>query len=227
MRIGGLHKTTLLDFPGKIGALVFTRGCNFRCPYCHNAHLLREGPCLPPEEVLDFLRRRRGVLQGVVVSGGEPTLHPVGLEAFCAAAKSLGYAVKLDTNGSRPAVLRALLAGGLLDYVAMDVKTRPAHYPAALENAGDNVLESISLLRRSGTAHEFRVACAAPLVTAESFAGIMEAVGTHAPLYLQALRLENALEPEFFTGPGRALTLEEMEKLAAMAREAGARCELR
>lgn len=227
MRIGGLHKTTLLDFPGKIGALVFARGCNFRCPYCHNAHLLREGPCLPAEKVLNFLRRRRGVLQGVIVSGGEPALQDAALKNFCAAVKSLGYAVKLDTNGSRPAVLRALLADGLLDYVAMDVKTDPTRYTAALDNAGENVLQSMAVLAESGVPHEFRVTCAAPLVTPETFAEILPRVGERTPVYLQAARVEQVLDPEFFANGGRALTPEEMERLAAMARKTGVQCAVR
>ncbi len=127
--ISGLQKMTLLDFPGKVACTVFLQGCNFRCPFCHNSALLPgEGETLYTEEAfLDFLRSRRGLLDGVCITGGEPTLQP-RLMDLVRQIKALGYAVKLDTNGSRPAVLKALVEAGLLDYVAMDVKNAPDAY---------------------------------------------------------------------------------------------------
>ena len=120
---------TLLDFPGKVACTVFLQGCNYRCPFCHNSPLLPpQGEALmPAEELLAFLNKRRGLLDGVCVSGGEPTLDP-GLPDLLRAIRVLGYRTKLDTNGSRPEVLKALAAEGLLDYVAMDVKNSPARY---------------------------------------------------------------------------------------------------
>ena len=131
MQISGLQKMTLLDFPGKVACTLFLNGCNFRCPYCHNAELL-DGhiePLMSREEFLSFLRRRVGLLDGVCVSGGEPTLS-AGLKDLLREIKAMGYAVKLDTNGSRPAVLRELVAEGLVDCVAMDIKNAPDKYTA-------------------------------------------------------------------------------------------------
>ncbi len=127
--ISGLQKMTLLDFPGKVACTVFLQGCNYRCPFCHNSPLLpgKGESFMEPEELLAFLKSRRGLLEGVCVSGGEPTLQP-GLEALLREIKALGFAVKLDTNGSRPAVLKRLVEQGLVDYVAMDVKNSPDRY---------------------------------------------------------------------------------------------------
>ncbi|MBQ9085547.1 MAG: anaerobic ribonucleoside-triphosphate reductase activating protein [Clostridia bacterium] len=123
MIIKGFQKLTLLDFPGRAACTVFTAGCNFRCPFCHNASLVlgNEGERIAEEEVFDLLERRRGRLSGVCITGGEPTLQP-DLEAFIRRVRDMGYLVKLDTNGYRPDVLEGLLTEGLLDYVAMDIK---------------------------------------------------------------------------------------------------------
>ena len=127
--ISGLQKMTLLDFPGKVACTVFLQGCNYRCPFCHNSDLLpgKGEELMTPEELLAFLRKRRGLLDGVCVSGGEPTLCP-GLEDLLTSIKALGFAVKLDTNGSRPQILKDLVEKGLVDYVAMDVKNSPQRY---------------------------------------------------------------------------------------------------
>ena len=131
MNISGLQKMTLLDFPGKVACTVFLHGCNFRCPFCHNAELL-EGkiePVMSREEFLAFLSKRKGLLDGVCISGGEPTLTP-GLKELLQEIKAMGFATKLDTNGSRPKVLKELVGAGLVDYVAMDIKNSPNQYAA-------------------------------------------------------------------------------------------------
>ena len=229
VRIGGLQKTSLLDFPGKVSAVVFTQGCNFLCPYCHNPNLVlcrQEALALALADVLAFLAQRRRVLEGVVVSGGEPTLHD-GLFSFCATLKSLGYAVKLDTNGSRPETLRLLLEAKLLDYVAMDVKGDPRRYPEALgAPEGDTVARAMGVLRQSDIAHEFRIPCAAPFIDEAGFSAILEEAGD-TPLFLQAVRLENVLRPDFFATTGRPLDAGEMETLRATALRGGADCRIR
>ncbi len=131
IRIGGLVKQSFVDWDGVLSAVVFTKGCNFRCGYCHNPALvvpalMRERPDVAESEVFDYLARRRGWLDGVVVTGGEPTLH-AGLPAFLERVKALGYRVKLDTNGTNPEMLRQLIASGAVDFVAMDIK----HFPDA------------------------------------------------------------------------------------------------
>jgi pyruvate formate lyase activating enzyme len=226
--IGGLQKTSLLDFPGKVSAVVFVQGCNFLCPYCHNPDLVLYGrAALAFADVIAFLAQRRKVLEGVVISGGEPTLHE-GLFSLCATLKSLGYAVKLDTNGSRPEVLRQLLLAELLDYVAMDVKANPEQYPAALclQSVGKNIPRSMALLEESRVMHEFRIPCVAPFIDADSFAAILEYIG-HAPLFLQTVRLENVLQADFFPSQGHALDKNAMETLRGMARQKGLNCRIR
>ncbi len=127
--ISGLQKMTLLDFPGKVACTVFLDGCNFRCPFCHNSELLagEAEPLMTHEAFLSFLKSRRGLLDGVCITGGEPTLYPE-LPELARGIKAEGYALKLDTNGTRPAVLRTLAEEGLIDYVAMDVKNAPDEY---------------------------------------------------------------------------------------------------
>ncbi|MDR2695975.1 MAG: anaerobic ribonucleoside-triphosphate reductase activating protein [Deltaproteobacteria bacterium] len=228
MRIGGLQKTTMLDFPGKVSALVFTQGCNFLCPYCHNPDLVLYGQeSLSLPDIIAFLAQRRKVLEGVVISGGEPTLHD-GLFSFCATLKSLGYAIKLDTNGSRPEALRRLLRAELVDYVAMDVKAHPEQYPAALcaQSIGRAIPRSMALLRESRIAHEFRVPCVAPFINADSLTAIMEHVG-HAPLFLQTVRLERVLQADFFPGQGHALDRESIARLCEAVRQNGLHCQIR
>ena len=129
MKFCGLQKTTLLDFPGKVAATIFTGGCSFACPFCHNSELLgrdTEALC-SQEEVMTFLEKRKNILEGVCITGGEPTLQP-DLEDFIRFVRSLGLSVKLDTNGYQPNVLINLCEKGLLDYVAMDIKAGKSHY---------------------------------------------------------------------------------------------------
>ncbi len=169
--IAGLQKMTLLDFPGRVACTVFLQGCNFRCPFCHNSDLLpHEGEELMTQEAfLAFLRGRVGLLDGVCITGGEPTLQP-GLVDLIREMKSLGYAVKLDTNGSRPTVLRALVEEGLLDYVAMDIKNAPSAYG---ETVGVEKLslapveESIRYLLEDRVPYEFRTTLVAQFHTEE------------------------------------------------------------
>jgi len=228
VRIGGLQKTTLLDFPGKVSAVVFTLGCNFLCPYCHNPALVLYGrEPLALDGVVAFLAKRRNVLEGVVISGGVPTLHE-GLFGFCATLKSLGYAIKLDTNGSRPETLRQLLLADLVDYVAMDVKANPEHYPATLcpQGVGGDIVRSMALLEESQAPHEFRVPCVSPFIDADSFASIIDHIA-HAPLFLQAVKLGHVLQADFFPDQGHALTKEAMEGLRKTAQQKGLICKIR
>ena len=167
MNIAGLQKMTLLDFPGRVACTVFLGGCNFRCPYCHNSELLEgDCPCLmTDEELLTFLSKRRGLLDGVCITGGEPTLQP-GLPDLLRAIKDLGYSVKLDTNGTRPALLRSLVEEGLVDYVAMDVKNSPGRYAetAGLDQISlANLEESLRFLLEDHVDYELRTTVVAQL----------------------------------------------------------------
>jgi len=166
MRIAGLQKCTLLDYPGKVACTVFLPGCNFRCPFCHNYELIANPEDLMEEEqLLSFLQKRVGLLQGVCVTGGEPTLQPQ-LPEFLRKLRAMGYSVKLDTNGYRPEVLRAVLEQGLADYVAMDVKNGKDAYAATcgLESMDlAKIEESILLLQTSGVDYELRTTLCRPL----------------------------------------------------------------
>jgi pyruvate formate lyase activating enzyme len=160
MKIGALQKISLIDYPGRISAIVFTQGCNFRCPYCHNPELVdpgQYGPILPEEEVFSFLERRRGKLEAVTVTGGEPTLQ-TDLERFLQQIKEMGYLAKVDTNGSNPTMLERLIRGRWVDYLAMDVKGPLHKYGqiAKAKVATAMIRRSIELITSSGIEHEFR-----------------------------------------------------------------------
>lgn len=159
MRFSGIQKLTLLDYPGKIACTVFTGGCNFRCPFCHNASLvLHPEDELSHADLLQFLKKRAGVLQGVCLTGGEPLIQP-GVEAFLTDVRQMGYAVKLDTNGAFPDRLRAIVEAGLVDYVAMDVKNAPARYGETVGIPDFDLApidESIQLLLEDHVDYEFR-----------------------------------------------------------------------
>ena len=174
MKISGLQKLTLLDFPGRVACTVFLGGCNFRCPFCHNFELVDGStpPLMDEEELLAFLKSRTGVLDGVCITGGEPTLQP-RLPGLLREIKAMGYQVKLDTNGYRPEVLRTLVEEGLVDYVAMDVKNSPALYGATvgLESIDlSRIEESIRFLLEDRVAYELRTTVVEPLHTEQTVA---------------------------------------------------------
>ncbi len=166
MKIAGLQKMTLLDFPGKVACTVFLDGCNFRCPFCHNTPLLegKAEPAMTEEELLAFLEKRKGILDGVCVTGGEPTLQKE-LPDFLGKIKAMGYAVKLDTNGYRPEVLRSVVEQGLVDYVAMDIKNSPDRYEQTTGVPMDlkKIEESIRFLVSEIVNYEFRTTVVEPL----------------------------------------------------------------
>ncbi|MCU0560819.1 MAG: anaerobic ribonucleoside-triphosphate reductase activating protein [Desulfobacterales bacterium] len=232
MHIGGLQKHSLIDYPGKLGCVLFLTGCNFACPYCHNPQLV--GPpgsraaALSIEEVLLFLETRRGLIEGVVVSGGEPTLQP-GLADACRRIKSMGYAIKLDTNGSRPKVIRRLAAEGLVDYLALDVKTEPERYPGSIcrRCEAEAVIESIRLVMESGIDYEFRTTCVKPLVTPQTIEPIVRLLRGCRRYVLQPFRAGTILRPDFFGGIDPCASAEEMETLQKIAAPWVEQCILR
>lgn len=175
MIIGGFQKMTLLDFPGRVAAMVFTRGCNFRCPYCHNPELLDKsrGADYSTEQILRYLSAKWFFLDGVVITGGEPTIHP-GLPDFLRDVKALGLLAKLDTNGSNPMVLKTLLKQGLVDYVAMDIKAGWGNYEKITKLPGieGNCIRSMGLIRESGVDYEFRTTVFPPVNDTADMAAI-------------------------------------------------------
>lgn len=177
MLIGGFQKLTLLDFPGKVACILFTPGCNFKCPFCHNGGLVSHvdpSTFLTEEEVLSYLQKRTGLLDGIVVTGGEPLLQQ-GIEDFLAKVKAMGYAVKLDTNGTFSDKLKALVEAHLVDYVAMDIKNSPDKYPltAGCDTVSmDAIEESIRYLLSDVVDYEFRTTVTAQLHTPQDIVAI-------------------------------------------------------
>ena len=220
MRIAGLQKLTLLDFPGKVACTVFTAGCNFRCPFCQNASLVlpeRFGQPIAEEELLSFLRKRQGVLDGVAITGGEPMLH-ADLPELLRKIRELGYLVKLDTNGSFPDRLAAVIDEGLVDYVAMDVKGGPHHYAhiCGLEKIDlAPINESISLLLNSKIDYEFRTTVVDELHDLSDFTAISGWIKGAKAYYLQAFTDRDTVVYENFHAPTR----ECMELYAAAVRK--------
>ena len=161
MIIHGIQKMTLVDYPGKVGTILFTGNCNFRCPFCQNASLVLDPssePAIPDDEIFSYLRKRKGMIEGVVISGGEPTVHSDLLE-YMGRIKDLGYSVKLDTNGYRPDVMRAAVEDHLVDYIAMDIKNCLEKYPltTGIENIDvSRIKESIAYLAEDHVPYEFR-----------------------------------------------------------------------
>ena len=205
MHISGLQKLTLLDYPNHLAAILFLDGCNFRCPFCHNsslvlpeAHSIDEEDIYSEEEILQFLKKRTGLLDGVCISGGEPTLYPE-LPAFISRIKDLGYHIKLDTNGTNPEMLRVLCEKNLVNYVAMDIKAGRTNYakvagirmhqdgstvPALLEQ----VMRSVGILKNSSIDYEFRTTAVQGLHTIADFEDISKWLAGCKNYYLQSFR---------------------------------------
>ena len=187
MRICGLQKLAMVDFPGKLAATVFTGGCNLRCPFCHNALLvtrLAESPSLSEEGILSFLASRKNLLDGMVLSGGEPLMQP-GCTDFLQKVRDLGLSIKVDTNGCYPEVLRDILNRGLVDYVAMDIKNRREKYAETVGIPSFDLApieESIQILKTSGVDYEFRTTVVQELHTADDIRAIAQWV-QGAPTY--------------------------------------------
>lgn len=201
--IYGLNKTTLLDYPGHVAATIFLGRCNFRCPFCHNGGLVLTPelqPVIPAEEVFAFLEKRRGILTGVCISGGEPTLEP-GLRNFIQRIKELGYLVKLDTNGYRPDVIRELLEDNLLDYIAMDIKNRMEKYGETSGIKGINTNEirnSINCIQNSEIPYEFRTTIIKEFHTKDDICALAKELGEVKAYFLQEYKdSEQAIQQGF------------------------------
>ncbi len=190
MIIDGFEKLTLLDYPEHMACIIFTRGCNFACPYCQNSTLIPFSESenqYQEEEILKFLEKRKGMLDGIVITGGEPTLQK-GLEAFIQKVKKLGMLVKLDTNGSNPEVLTHLINEKLLDYIAMDVKMPLEKYEKMTKNKkldSTNIQKSLHLIQTSGIEHEFRTTLVKEFIELDDLQNILKEIGPHSNYYLQ------------------------------------------
>jgi pyruvate formate lyase activating enzyme len=209
MIIAGLQKTTLIDYPGKIACVVFLAGCNFRCPWCYSSELVLplkiiKQPRISEKDFFDFLRERQGLLEGVVICGGEPSINKE-LPQFVEKIKKLGYSVKLDTNGSNPKMLKDLVRANLIDYVAMDIKTSPKSLYKSIMTEGitiDDIQESIEFLKTGKIDFEFRTTVVPGIHKAEDFLEIAKWIGgpighPNVKYYLQSFRPEKTIDLKF------------------------------
>lgn len=206
MIIGGLQKTTLIDYPGKISCVVFLAVCNFRCPWCYSSELvlpvkIAQQPRISEKEFFDFLRSRKSLLEGVVLCGGEPTVNK-DLPQFVEKIKGMGYFVKLDTNGSNPKMLKDLVGRKLVDYVAMDIKSSPDNpiYKKIMAEgiSLDDIKKSVDFLKSSGVDSEFRTTVVNTIHKKEEFLEIAKWIGgPNIKYYLQNFRPEKTIDPEF------------------------------
>jgi pyruvate formate lyase activating enzyme len=206
MIIAGLQKVTLIDYPGKIACVVFLAGCNFRCPWCYSSELVLplkivEQPRLSEKYFFDFLRERKGLLEGVVICGGEPTINK-DLPQFIEKIKNFGFLVKLDTNGSNPEMLKEIVKANLIDYVAMDIKIAddsPIYQNLMIEGVTvDHIKESVDFLKNGSLDFEFRTTVVNTIHTKEDFIKIAKWIGgDNIKYYLQNFRAEKTIDPEF------------------------------
>lgn len=218
MKISGMQKLTLLDYPGNTACLIFTQGCNFRCPFCHNKDLLsceESVDMISEEEVFKYLEKRKGLLDGVCITGGEPLLQE-DIEDFIIKVKEMGYKVKLDTNGSSPSKLKRLLDKNLLDYIAMDVKNDFLNYD---KTAGinminiENIKRSIELIEKSTVDYEFRTTVVKQFHDLCQLEHICEYLGPKAKYYIQNYRDCNTVLQEGLVGFGEEELLNIKKKL--------------
>lgn len=196
MLIGGMQKTSLMDYPGKISTIIFTIGCNLRCNYCHNPHLFETKNVIAEKEVFGFLEKRKKYLDAVVISGGEPTLQK-DLIDFIKKIKTMGFFVKLDTNGTHPEVIENLIRNNLIDYIAMDVKAPVGSYSKIMDCVVDekSIKKSIDIVMNSGIDYEFRTTLY-PKLNQEDFRRLFESIKGAKRLYLQQYEPKNAYKKE-------------------------------
>ena len=205
MKIHGINGLSLLDYPGKMACIIFTGHCNFRCPFCHNATLVLNPDSQPlkeEHEVFDLLKKREGRLEGVVITGGEPTLNQ-DLPDFCSKIKEMGLLVKLDTNGSSPAMVKGLIDSGLVDYIAMDIKASPDNYANAVglkTFSMDNIFETADMIMDHGSRgtidYEFRTTVVGGIHTENDFLKIGKWLQGVKAYYLQGYRAsEDQINP--------------------------------
>ena len=219
MKIHGFQKITMLDFPGRIAATVFTAGCNMRCPFCHNARLvthIESEDQMSEEEILSYLEKRKGMLEGVCITGGEPLMQS-DIAEFISKIKALGLLVKLDTNGCFPEKLKQLVNDRLVDYVAMDIKNAPSLYGKTVGIDGfslDSVEESKNFLIGSGIDYEFRTTVVAELHNKESMLELAKWISGAKNYYLQSFTDSGDLIGEGFSSPSREF-MRETQSLVA------------
>jgi pyruvate formate lyase activating enzyme len=213
MKIGGLEKTTLIDYPGKVACMIYTIGCNFRCPYCHNPELVDEtAEIIDTETIFNFLKERKPLLDGVVITGGEPTMHDDLLE-FMKRIKDLGYLIKLDSNGTRPEMISKAISMNLVDYIAMDMKSPLEKYSQQVARPVNTeaIKESIRIIMRSFVDYEFRTTVVKSLLSQEDIVSIAQSIRGAKKYYLQRFIPAKILNPQLLRKA--TYSIEEFENL--------------
>jgi len=222
MLFGGLQKVSLIDYPGTVSCVLFVAGCNFECPYCHNPELVKgnfsRSLLIDKNAVYDFLKSRKELVDGVVISGGEPTIQK-DLIRLCEEIKKMGYPIKLDTNGSRPHVLKQLIKDKLVDYIATDIKTDPFRYRPLITTdfSPDDLLSSIQIIMESGVEYEFRTTCVKPIINANIIKKISVIIKGATLYALQPFHNSKVLHPEFFRGNEAGYSEDELLYLKSIA----------
>lgn len=232
MLLAGFQKMTLIDFPGKIAATVFTAGCNFRCPFCHNPELVELSPDMlatfrgKDKEFFAFLSDRKGKLDGVCITGGEPTVQK-DIVPFIRRIREMGFSVKLDSNGTRPEILEEVFRDGLVDYVAMDIKNGMDRYSETtrVEVNEENIRKSIRLIMESGVPYEFRTTVVPGIHAEEDFDGIAALIKGASAYYLQEFRDTTVLDPDLKEqAKGKTIDLEKVaERMRKTVKKVGIR----
>ena len=215
MKIGGLQKVSLIDYPGEISSIIFLQGCNFKCPYCHNPELVDSklfGPCLQEKDVLEFLKTRMGKIDAVTITGGEPTIQN-DLTPFIKRIKKMGFAVKLDSNGSGPEVIQKLLSGKLLDFIAMDIKAPLEKYEkiARVPLKTDSIKESIKIILKAMIEHEFRTTVVQSLLTENDILKIAKLISGARRYTLQKFVPAKTLDKKYLKA--KQFSDDELEKI--------------
>lgn len=236
MRIGGLQKLSLLDYPGKPAAVIFTQGCNFCCGFCHNPHLVKSDPPagglnpkseIAEKEIFDFLKSRRGLLDAVVITGGEPTIQPNIVE-FIKKIKELSFLIKLDTNGFIPVIIERLVKNNLVDFLAMDIKAPIEKYPDIVGRSidADLIKKSIETIKNSGIDYEFRSTVVSGLHSPEDILDMAWSVRGAKKFVLQQFVSRDKLADPSFVGR-RPFDKKELEDLARQCERWVEKCEIR
>jgi len=232
MIFGGFQKTSLIDYPGKVSCVIFLSGCNLHCPYCHNPGLVRGDQPIPSflntNWIFSFLKERTGFLDGVVITGGEPTINGE-IFSLCEDIRSLGYKIKLDTNGTRPGVVNNLIQQKLVDFIAMDIKPGPESYSSVFskKSISEHIVSSIRVIMDSDLPYEFRTTCARPIIDENEIRTISKKIQGAKRYVLQRFQAKTILNPDFFQNRECTFSENELEKLRAIASPYVRQCNVR
>ncbi|HOK56275.1 MAG TPA: anaerobic ribonucleoside-triphosphate reductase activating protein [bacterium] len=229
MKIGAIQKTSLIEFPNILSCIIFTQGCNFRCPYCHNPELVlpeKFGEIIPEEEIFDFLNRRKKYLEGVCITGGEPSIQPDIID-FVKKVKNMGFKVKFDTNGSRPEIIEKLLKEGLVDYIAMDLKGPLEKYKmiTGVEVETEKILKSIDIIKNSKIDYEFRTTVVKKQICIDDFEKIGKIIEGCKKYFLQKFIPSKLVEEDFIKE--KTYTDDEFENIKTIMKKYVVFCEVR